>query len=57
MTRFSVLGNIFCMIAATVGLAIIVPELLAYVAIETGLFTAFLFGFAYSLTNILKCVR
>ncbi len=57
MTRVSVVGSIFCLIASTVGLAIIVPELLAYVPVETGLFAAFLFGFAYSLTNILKCVR
>ena len=57
MTRFSVLGNLFCMAAASAGLAIIVPELLYYAPMETGLYTAFLFGFSYALTNILKCVR
>lgn len=57
MTRFGMLGNLFCMAAASAGLAIIVPELLYYAPMETGLYTAFLFGFAYALTNILKCVR
>jgi len=57
MARVSIVGNLVCLVTASVGLAIIVPEMLHYVPMETGLFTAFMFGFLYALTNILKCVR
>lgn len=57
MTRSNLMGYLMCLIASTVGLAIVVPELMYYVPLETGLFTMFIVGFLYALTKLLKCVR
>ena len=57
MTKTNLIGYLMCLLASTAGLAVVTPELIHYVPLETGLFAGFIVGLIYALTNILKCVR
>jgi len=57
MRKIDLMGYVMCLVAGTVGLSIVVPELLHYVPAETAIFTISSAVFVYGLTNIIKCVR
>jgi len=57
MNKVSLTGNLMCLVVSTVGLSVVVPELVHYVPAETALFTVSGLGLIYSLTRLLKCVE
>ena len=57
MNKVSLTGNLMCLVLSTVGLSVVVPELIHYVPAETALFTVSGLGLIYSLTRLLKCVE
>jgi len=57
MNKVSLTGNLMCLVVSTVGLSVVVPELVHYVPAEAALFTVSGLGLIYSLTRLLKCVE
>jgi len=56
MRKVNLMGYLVCLVASTVGISVVIPDLIYYVPAEAALFSVCILTFVYALTNIIKSV-
>ena len=56
MRKVNLMGYLVCLVASTVGISVVIPDLIYHVPAEAALFSVCILTFVYALTNIIKSV-